>query len=157
MNASPRTPERSNQAYDSRVPCKTKQRPFRGSGLYISANTFPDRTVSMWALSLPPSLRVVIITRRRWSSACDLVPVATSTIRLERNLHRQKVICRHGITFLYPCLRRLCHKRCSFGLTCWNLAGRCAPRLAGLSLDLTNRGYSFARARTRGWCGESAA
>jgi hypothetical protein len=71
---------------------------------------------------------------------------ATRIVRLERNLHRQKVVCGYGIAFLC--------RRCRIPR---DLAGRRAPRLAGLSLDLADRGDSYARARTGRRGGESTA
>jgi hypothetical protein len=134
-----------------------------------------------WPLSLSPlpSLRrviVVVACRRLSSAACDLIPAVTSlSIRLARNFHGQIVICHYGIAFFccchchYLCLclcrchglhLRLCHRhcrcRCCVNATCWNLAGSGAPRLASLSLDLTDCCNSFSRARTWRWSREPA-
>jgi hypothetical protein len=101
-----------------------------------------------------PSLRCTT-TRRLSTGNLTPSPAALITIiviiRLSRNLHGEKVICRHGFVVMF--ISR--HRRLSeFN---WNLAESGSPCFTGLSLDFTDYGHPFSRVRTRGRSGESAA
>jgi hypothetical protein len=113
---------------------------------------------SAGATRMTPSLPLRSITTRR-SSAGNLTPCSAALIittiiissGLERDLHGQKVICRHGIAFIF-----IHHLRRFRSQSHRKLAGSSSPCLTSLSLDLTNYGNSFSGVRTREWGGEPA-
>jgi len=106
------------------------------------------------------SLPLRCITTRQLSAG-DLTPRSAALIytsilfssRLDRDLHCQKVICRHGFAFIFIRHRRRPRLRSHFHQ---KLAGSSSPRFTGLSLDLTNYGNSFSGVRTRERGGEPA-
>ena len=71
-----------------------------------------------------------------------------------RDLHGQKVICRHDVVFIF--IRQLLHRRRLRSHFHRKLAGSSSPCFTGLSLDLPNYGNSFSGVRTRGRGGEPA-
>ena len=88
------------------------------------------------------------------SPAALMIIVITIGSSLDRDLHGQEVICRHGFASIF--ISRRHRRRFRFKIN-WDLARSSSPCLASLSLDLTNYGNSFSRVRTRGWGRESAA
>lgn len=110
---------------------------------------------SAGATRMTPSLPLRSIATRR-SSGGYLTRSAALIIssRLDRDLHGQKVICRHGFAFIF--IRQLRHRRRLRSQFHRKLAGSSSPYLTGLSLDLTNHGNSFSGARTRERGGEPA-
>jgi hypothetical protein len=108
-----------------------------------------------------PSLPLRCMTTRRLSAgdltSCFSALIMTTIIissGLARDLHGQKVICRHGIAFIF--IRHLRHRRRLRSQFHRNLAGSSSPCFTGLSLDLTNYGNSFSGVRTWEWGGEPA-
>ena len=100
---------------------------------------------SAGATRMGPSLPLRWITTGCLSagdlSPCSAALVITFSSRLDRDLHGQKVISRHGFAFIF--IRHLCHRpRLRFQFH-RKLAGSSSPCFAGLSLDLTNYGNSF--------------
>jgi hypothetical protein len=111
---------------------------------------------SAGATRMRPSLPLWCTTTRRLSARdltpCSAVLIITTIVissRLDRDLHGQKVICRHGFAFIFISHRR--RLRSQFHR---KLAGSSSPCFTGLSLDLTNYGNSFPGVRTRERGGE---
>jgi hypothetical protein len=116
---------------------------------------------SAGATRMRPSLPLRCITTRR-SSAGDLTPCSTTLIittiiissRLDRDLHGQEIICRHGFALMF--IRHPHHRHRLCPQFHRKFAGSSSPCFTCLSLDLTNYGNSLSVVRARERGGEPA-
>lgn len=93
---------------------------------------------SAGTIRMRPSLPLRCITTRRLSLIITSIIISSG---LGRDLHGQKVICRHGFEFIF--IRHIRHRLCFRSQFHWKLAGGGSPCFTGLSLDLTNYGNPF--------------